>query len=121
MGKMASTLQAKAMKMEGKEKVQPDVIHQIIVNIKAATMMAIQANKDLKALEARHKVETDKAEFFSDVSTNTSARAESFYKDAESGIEEMRTVIEDSVNARKQGKHLVGPLNSLKNRIEEAL
>ena len=33
----------------------------------------------------------------------------------------MRTVIEDSVNARKQGKHLVGPLNSLKNRIEEAL
>jgi hypothetical protein len=149
--KMASTLQAKAMKMEGKEKVQPDVIHQIIVNIKAATMMAIQANKDLKALEARHevvthdyallhdkiyaarsrraertrelvaKVETDKAEFFSDVSTNTSARAESFYKDAESGIEEMRTVIEDSVNARKQGKHLVGPLNSLKNRIEEAL
>mgnify|MGYP007000432728 len=47
-----------AMKMEGKEKVQPDVIHQIIVNIKAATMMAIQANKDLKALEARHEVVT---------------------------------------------------------------
>jgi hypothetical protein len=149
--KLAATLQSKAMKMESKEKVQPDVIHQIIVNIKAATMQSIQANKDLKELERRHlvvthdlaalhdkifaarakraermcllvaRVESDKAEFFSDVSTNTSAKAETFYKEAENGIEEMRNIVEGSVSNRKQGKHLVGPLNSLKNRIDEAL
>merc|ERR1711912_185082 len=53
--KLASTLQAKAMKMEAKDKVQPDVIHQIIVNIKAATMEAIKANRDLKTLEQHHE------------------------------------------------------------------
>merc|ERR1712124_22638 len=43
------------MKMEAKDKVQPDVIHQIIVNIKAATMEAIKANRDLKTLEQHHE------------------------------------------------------------------
>merc|ERR1711871_893325 len=149
--KLAATLQAKAMKMEAKDKVQPDVIHQIIVNIKAATMEAIKANRDLKTLEQHHeqvthefaalqdkvyaararraertrlliaRVESEKAEFFSDVSGNTSAKAETFYKEAENGIQEMHNVVQGSISDRKQGKHLVGPLNSLKNRIEEAL
>ena len=149
--KLASTLQAKAMKMEAKDKVQPDVIHQIIVNIKAATMEAIKANRDLKTLEQHHeqvthdyaalqdkvsaaeakraerkrlmvaRVESDKAEFLNDVSGNTSTTAETFYREAEKGIDEMHSIIEDSVTARKEGKHFVGPLNSLKNRIDEVL
>ena len=149
--KLASTLQAKAMKMEAKDKVQPDVIHQIIVNIKAATMEAIKANRDLKTLEQHHeqvthdyaalqdkvsaaeakraerkrllvaRVESDKAEFLNDVSGNTSTTAENFYREAEKGIDEMHSIIEDSVTARKEGKHFVGPLNSLKNRIDEVL
>ena len=33
----------------------------------------------------------------------------------------MHSIIEESVTARKEGKHFAGPLNSLKNRIEEVL
>ena len=53
--KHASSLQQKAMKMENKEKVQPDVIHQIISDIRKETMEAVSLNSALKELKGTLK------------------------------------------------------------------
>ena len=45
------------------------------------------------------RVESDKAELLNDVSGNTSTTAENFYREAEKGIDEMHSIIEDSVTA----------------------
>jgi hypothetical protein len=145
--KHASSLQQKAMKMENKEKVQPDVIHQIISDIRKETMEAVSLNsalKELKEFEQKAttayanledetfklrsrraerargliaELENDKARVFSDIHQETKTNAEALWDEADNGIAAIRKVVDANQASRKRGEHLTGPLNEMKNQV----
>jgi chromosome segregation ATPase len=149
--KHAAELQKKAVNMESKEKVQPDVVHQIISNIKSETLQAISMNKGLKLLKEREKqasaeyaniqdkvfeararrgdkaremiatVENTKAKMFSDIHTETNKNSEELWAESENGLNQIRAVISSNADSRKRGEHLTGPLNTLKEHVTTLL
>ena len=149
--KHAAALQQKAVNMESKEKVQPDVVHQIISNIKSETMQAIVMNKALKfhkqqeaqatqefaaiqdkVFQARARrgdkareliatVENTKAKLFADIHTETYKNSESLWAEAENGVNQIRDVISTNADSRKRGEHLTGPLNAMKEQTTTLL
>lgn len=147
----ASELQQKAVHMENKEKVQPDVIHQIISTIKVETLQAVSLNKALKLLkeretEATHQyaklqdetfakrarrgekardlvanLENSKAQLFANIHTETKSKADDLWNEADNGIAEIRGVVNANQASRKRGEHLTGPLNEFKDHLVSLL